>query len=244
MEVLIDEIFSGKNVVVVTGAGISTLSGIPDFRGQDGLYTKNSNVEKILSKTYFESNSNEFYEFYKNNMIMKNVYPNIIHHILAKLEEMGYVSCIITQNIDNLHQKAGSKNVVDVHGNSEEFYCSKCNKNYDVDYYLDQGYLCAFCNGIVRPNIVLYGECIETYKSWLLKEKIYNADVVIVLGSSLVVSTVADVIRDYTRLMKFNKTNPKSLFIINNQPTPFDYYAQKSSEDLELVFQKIKKKIK
>lgn len=243
MNNLIEAIFSKKKVVVITGAGISTLSGVPDFRGKNGLYTKNKNVETILSKQYFEENPQKFYEFYKNNMVIKDIKPNIIHETLADLEHKGYISCIITQNIDNLHQKAGSCNVLDVHGNGEKFYCCDCHKDYNLDYYLNKGYICEDCNGIIRPDIVLYGEFIETYKSWVLKEKISNAEVIIVLGSSLVVSTISDEIKTYIRLMRLNKKDKNSLFIINDNETPFDYFATKYSCDLEYAFQKIKNKV-
>ena len=239
MQKLIDTIFSNKNIVVITGAGISTLSGIPDFRGKDGLYTKNENVELKLSHDYFIEEPDGFYEFYTKNMIMDNIKPNIIHETLASLEKKGYISYIITQNIDNLHQKAGSKNVLDIHGNGEKFYCQKCRTNYSLEEYLNNGYVCNKCKGTIRPDIVLYGECIKTSDRYLAYEIINKADTIIVLGSSLVVSTVSNLLHKYLR---DNKNRP--LFIINNQETPFDYCAEIYSEDLGIVLKKIKDKIK
>lgn len=237
MDKLIDTIFSNKTVVVITGAGISTLSGIPDFRGNNGLYTKNDNVEYKLSYSYFIENPEGFYNFYINNMIMNDVKPNIIHKTLTILEEKGYISGIITQNIDNLHQLAGSKNVIDIHGNGDEFYCIKCKEKFSSLYYINKGFKCSKCNGIIRPNIVLYEERLDARKMYLAYEAINNADAVIVLGSSLIVSTISNLLRDYV------KDESKLLYIVNNKSTPFDKYAITYKEDLGNVFKKIKIKL-
>ena len=242
MKELIDIIFSGKNVVVVTGAGISTLSGIPDFRGKNGIYNKDEDVEYKLSKRYFLNNSKEFYDFYKDNMIVTNVKPNIIHNTLVKLEKKGFISGIITQNIDNLHQEAGSKNVIDLHGNGKRFYCCDCGKEFDESYYINHGFECDECDGVVRPDIVLYGENLKNKVLSDSIEMIENADIVIVLGSSLVVSTVAVLLKDYLISKKIFDSKDTSLYIVNNQSTSFDGYAKRISDDLERVFEEIMKR--
>lgn len=234
MDRIIDVIFSDKNVVVITGAGISTLSGIPDFRGNNGLYTKDKDIEYKLSHSYFVEEPGYFYSFYVKNMIMNNVKPNLIHETLALLEEKGYISYIVTQNIDNLHQLAGSKNVIDIHGNGDDFYCIKCKEKYTKSDYINKGYKCSKCNGIIRPNIVLYEEMLNRTKKNLAYEVINKADAVIVLGSSLVVSTIYDLLNEYI------KDKNKLLFIINNQNTPFDKYAITYKEDLAESIKKLK----
>lgn len=231
--------FYSKNVVVITGAGISTLSGIPDFRGKNGLYKKNIDAEEILSIHYFEKYPLEFYEFYRNNMVVFNIEPNVIHNVLTSLEKSGHVNCIITQNIDNLHQKSGSKNVIDLHGNGEEYYCISCKTKYDTSYYLEKGYICEKCGSIVRPNIVLYGEMVEQYKKWKSGSEIQKADVLIVLGSSLLVSTVSNLVSNFIHINRL-KNNNDSLYIINNSETPFDYFSNKYEYDLANVFKKVK----
>lgn len=180
MNRIMDVLFSGKNVVVITGAGISTLSGIPDFRGTNGLYTKDQDVEYKLSHSYFIEEPGYFYSFYVKNMIMDNVKPNIIHETLVLLEERGYISYIITQNIDNLHQLAGSVNVIDIHGNGDKFYCTKCKEKYTKSDYINKGYICSKCNGIIRPNIVLYEEMLDVRKRYLAYDVINKADAIIV----------------------------------------------------------------
>lgn len=239
MNNLIDAIFSDKKIVVITGAGISTLSGIADFRGKNGLYTKDENVEYKLSRRYFFENPEGFYNFYVNNMIIKDIKPNLIHETLALLEEKGYIDCIITQNIDNLHEKAGSKNVVCMHGNGEKFYCTRCKKSYSLDDYVNNGYKCEKCMGIIRPDVILYDECISPYSRTKAIEYILSADVVIVLGSSLVVSTVANLLDWYIIENKVVDGDNK-LFIINDQVTPYDNYAKKYNDDLGEVFKRIR----
>lgn len=240
MEKLIEAILSNKNVVVITGAGISTLSGIPDFRGKNGLYTKNQNVEYMLSREFFLECPDEFYEYYANNMIMSGVEPNIVHKTLAMLEERGLISCVITQNIDNLHQKAGSKNVIDIHGNGDKFYCMSCKQEYNSDAYKESN-VCRVCGGTIRPDIVLYSEMLDQNKAHRALEAVYNADVLVVLGTSLVVSTAGNLVQEFL-LHKKEGFDANNLFIVNNQETPFDCYANKTEEDLGIVFKKINEK--
>lgn len=234
MEQLIDAIFSKKRVVVITGAGISTLSGIPDFRGNNGLYTKDENVEYMLSKDCLIEEPDRFYEFYKKNILVSGIKPNIIHDTLTKLESLGYIEGIITQNIDNLHEKSGSKNVVDLHGNGEKFYCKKCNKKVSVDEY-KKDYKC-LCGGIIRPDIVLYDEFVKSSDHSRALELVYNADYLIILGSSLLVNTVGRLIDAFIR----KNGCDNNIFIVNNKETPYDNYAKRYNEDLGEVFKKIK----
>lgn len=239
MEKLIEQIFSDKKIVIITGAGISTLSGIPDFRGNNGLYKKLNNAEYMLSLECLQEEPEEFYTFYKSNMILKNIKPNIIHETLAKLEEKGFIDYIITQNIDGLHHKAGSINVVELHGNGDKFYCRKCAKKYDISRYVNKGYYCDKCNGIIRPDIVLYGESVKQKDYLIALKKIIEADTVIVLGSSLTVSTINNLLNEYIRINKIN--NSDKLIIINDNETIYDKYGIRYKENLEKVFKKIKK---
>lgn len=239
MDRLSELMLSGKNIVVITGAGISTLSGIPDFRGKNGLYTKGNNVEYMLSRECFVETPDEFYQYYIKNMIMKNVEPNVVHNTLAELENRGYVSAVITQNIDNLHQKAGSKNVIDIHGNGEKYYCTSCNQSYTMDEY-ECGYICNICGGTIRPDVVLYGEMLDSKKVQRALEAVYNADAMVVLGTSLTVSTAGSLVQEFIRV-KGENFDSSNLIIVNNQDTPYDNYADKISEDLGMVFSKVKK---
>ena len=239
MERLSELLLSGKKIVVITGAGISTLSGIPDFRGKNGLYTKGNNVEYMLSRDCFIETPDEFYNYYINNMIMKDVEPNIVHNTLAELEARGFVSCVITQNIDNLHQKAGSKNVVDIHGNGDKFYCTCCKQSYGINDY-EESNVCKVCGGTIRPDVVLYGEMLDREKVQKALEAVYNADAMIVLGTSLTVSTAGSLVQEFIRI-KGEGFDSSNLVIVNNQDTPFDNYADKISDDLGMVFTKVKK---
>lgn len=239
MNKLSELLLSGKNVVVITGAGISTLSGIPDFRGKNGLYTKGNNVEYMLSRDCFVETPDEFYNYYINNMIMKGMEPNIVHYTLAELEQRGFVSCVITQNIDNLHQKAGSKNVIDIHGNGDKYYCTSCKQSYSVEDYQGSN-VCNICGGTIRPDVVLYGEMLDRGKVNRAMEAVYNADAMVVLGTSLQVSTAGSLVQEFIRIQGDN-FDSNSLIIVNNQETPYDNYADKINDDLGMVFTKVKK---
>ena len=140
LDQMLKSIFSGARVVVLTGAGVSTASGISDFRGENGLYTSGIDAEEILSRKYFRENPELFYQFYTQNMMIEGYEPNLIHQTLAALEKAGYIDGIITQNIDKLHQKAGSKNVVEIHGDGSKYYCTKCEKEYSGEEYLKNKY--------------------------------------------------------------------------------------------------------
>ena len=240
MEKLFSKIFGDEKIVVITGAGISTLSGLSDFRGNNGLYKKYANADYKLSLECLLEEPDVFYEFYKNNLISYDLEPNIVHYMLAEFEELGYIDYIITQNIDGLHQKAGSKNVVELHGNGDTFYCNRCKKKYDIYNYLNTGYICRDCGGIIRPDIVLYGEFIKQHNRFLALEKLLKADTVLILGSSLTVTTISNLLNEYIKYKKI-EFNSHNLIIINENETCYDNYGLTYSENLEKVFKKIKK---
>lgn len=233
---LYDVIFSDKKVVVITGAGISTLSGIPDFRGENGLYSQGNEAAFMLSYYCFKYEQDRFYEFYKNNMIKLDVEPNIVHDVLSKLEERGLIEGIVTQNIDGLHEKAGSKKVVNLHGNGNKFYCVNCITSHTVQEYLESN-RCKCCGDIVRPDIVLYGETINYEVGLKALRAIKDADKLVILGSSLSVPTINGLINVFIHNKKDFSID--DIFIINKGKTRYDNYAHTIDEDLGDVFQKI-----
>ncbi len=218
IEILKKLIKESKNIVAITGAGVSTDSGIKDFRGKNGLSKDTSiPIEILLSNSYFYSHTKDFYEFYKSTFNVTNIEPNITHKYLKELEEIGVLKGIITQNIDGLHSKAGSKNVYELHGTVFSNHCIKCNKEYDYKYVFNskEEPRCS-CGGLIKPDVVLYGEALPED---VLKEsikKVMSADMLLVLGSSLVVYPAAGLI-DYF--------NGKYLVIINKDETQYDDIA-------------------
>lgn len=227
-------ISSNSNIVFFGGAGVSTESGIPDFRSKDGLYNQKYKYppEEILSHTFFMNNTDEFYKFYKEKMNSLNYEPNITHIKLAELEQQGKLKAVITQNIDGLHQKAGSKNVLELHGSVLRNYCMKCNKFYDAKYIFNsEGIPKCTCGGIIKPDVVLYEEGLDNRT---LSESIYNiqhADLLIVAGTSLTVYPASGLI---------NYFNGKNLVLINKDKTPFDNRADLViNEALGKVFEEI-----
>ena len=222
-----------NNIVFFGGAGVSTASGLKDFRSKDGLYSDKSNSlnvspEFMLSAACFYSFTKEFYKYYKLNMNSLNVKPNIVHKYLTKLEESGKLKAIITQNIDGLHQKAGSKNVLELHGTIYKNHCIKCKKEYGAENIFNSEDIprCE-CGSIIKPNVVLYGEMLP--EDFVLAEKyISECDMLIVAGTSLTVEPAASLI---------NYFRGKSLVIINNDETPYDKRATLIiNEDLTKVF--------
>lgn len=222
-----------KNIVVFTGAGMSTASGIKDFRGENGLYKENINAETILSHSYFIKHPEEFYKFFREKLI-NNVKPNDAHLLIKELEEKGYVNSVITQNIDNLDKKAGIKNVIELHGNAENFYCVKCNKSYNIKDIkkMDLVPKCE-CGNILRPDIVLYEEPLETFKLMQAREEIKSATTLLVIGSSLLVNPAASLVHDFIVDMRFNKN--KKLFIINKGETAYDGFAKDTKYDGDVI---------
>lgn len=217
MNYQLKEIISkSDNIVFFGGAGVSTESGIPDFRSVDGLYSAKYKYspETIISHSFFKSNPEEFYDFYINKMIFLNALPNAAHKKLAELEKEGKLKAIITQNIDGLHQAAGSKNVLELHGSIHRNYCMKCGKFHDVEFVVkSKGVPKCECGGIVKPDVVLYEESLNSdtlEKSVMYIEK---ADVLIVGGTSLVVYPAAGLI---------NYFHGRKLVLINKTSTPMD----------------------
>ena len=208
-------------IVFFGGAGVSTESGLKDFRGKGGFYTEENtgiNPAEILSYRFFIKNPDEFYKYYKNAMLVSGIQPNAAHKALAKLESMGKLSAVVTQNIDGLHQMAGSETVYELHGTTHSNHCLRCGKFFPVSVLEDtQGVpYCDECGGLIRPDIVLYGESLDTYTWMSAQNAIMNADLIIVAGTSLVVEPAASLV-DVNRSAK--------LVIINNTPTPKDEYA-------------------
>lgn len=211
-----------NNIVFFGGAGVSTESGIPDFRSAEGIYSKNTNQkfspEEILSHSFFKRNTEEFFEFYKKNMIYANAKPNAAHIFLAELERKGKLKAVITQNIDGLHQMAGSKNVLELHGSIHRNYCEKCGKNYSLDYIIGSEDIpkCENCRGNVRPDVVLYEEPLNMEIFEKAIDYIREADVLIIGGTSLVVYPAAGLIRYY---------GGDKLILINKSETQYDSEA-------------------
>ena len=188
-------------IVFFGGAGVSTESGIPDFRSVDGLYNQQYKYppETIISHSFYKKNPKEFYRFYKDRMIYQDAKPNKAHYALAKLEQQGKLSAVITQNIDGLHQMAGSKNVLELHGSIHRNYCEKCGKAYPLSYVAESKDIpCCECGGIVKPDVVLYGEGLDNQIVNHALEELRQADMLIVGGTSLVVYPAAGMIDYYT----------------------------------------------
>ena len=213
---IVDE---SDNIVFFGGAGVSTESGIPDFRSVDGLYNQKWKYppETILSHSFFERDPAEYYRFHREKLVVDGVKPNIAHLKLAELERQGKLRAVVTQNIDGLHQAAGSKNVLELHGSILRAYCSKCRKTYDADVinYGKDVPRCT-CGGVIRPDIVLYEEPLDDEVVSEAVHYIRNADVLIIGGTSLNVYPAAGLINYY----RGNK-----LVLVNRSETPADSYA-------------------
>lgn len=207
------------NIVFFGGAGVSTESGIPDFRSTGGLYHQEYKYspETILSHTFFGQNTEEFYRFYKNKMLVLDVMPNKAHQALAELEKAGKLKAVITQNIDGLHQKAGSCKVLELHGSVHRNYCMRCHKFYEAEYILNSpGIPECSCGGVIKPDVVLYEEGLNDDIISESIDYIRKADMLIIGGTSLVVYPAAGLINYY---------NGKKLVLINKSPTPMDNKA-------------------
>ena len=207
------------NIVFFGGAGVSTESGIPDFRSVDGLYNQKWKYppEQILSHTFFERNPEEYYRFYREKLVIEGAKPNTAHLKLAELEEAGKLRAVITQNIDGLHQEAGSKKVLELHGSILRAYCSHCRKPYPVDVInSSQGVPRCSCGGVIRQDIVLYEEPLDQDVMEEAIRYIRNADILIIGGTSLNVYPAAGLIRYY---------RGHKLVLVNLSETPYDSYA-------------------
>lgn len=225
-EKLREYINESNNIVFFGGAGVSTESGIPDFRSKDGLYNQHDiqfdqyKPEYLLSRNCLYNNPKVFYEFYRQKLDTRNVEPNITHKVLAKMEADSKVNAIVTQNIDGLHQKAGSKNVFEIHGTTQRNYCSKCGKIYPADFLYeskDSIPKCE-CRGLIRPDVTLYGEGLPKAAVSGALEAISKADMLIVGGTSLQVYPAAQFITYFqgNHLVVINK---EKLDIILNPET-------------------------
>lgn len=200
------------NIVFFGGAGVSTESGIPDFRSVDGLYNQQYDYppETILSHTFYRRNTEEFYRFYRDKMLCLTAQPNMAHKKLAELEAAGKVRAVVTQNIDGLHQLAGSKKVLELHGSVHRNYCENCHELYDAEYMLHSTGIpkCGKCGGGIKPDVVLYEEGLDNQT---IQEAVYyisNADMLVIGGTSLAVYPAAGLIDYYqgNKLVLVNKT--------------------------------------
>ena len=207
------------NIVFFGGAGVSTESGIPDFRSQDGLYHQKYDYppETILSHTFFMRHPEEFYKFYQDKMLCDTAKPNAAHLKLAELERAGKLRAVVTQNIDNLHQMAGSKNVLELHGSVYRNYCMKCGKFHDFSYMKHaEGVPHCQCGGIIKPDVVLYEEGLDNDTISASVRAISQAQVLIIGGTSLAVYPAASLIDSF---------KGEYLVVINRDPTPRDRMA-------------------
>lgn len=214
------------NIVFFGGAGVSTESNIPDFRSESGLYNAMNKYgrspEEMLSHSFFKNHTETFFDYYKNNLIYRDAKPNKAHRALAKLEAQGKLKAVITQNIDGLHQKAGSRTVHELHGSVMRNYCMKCHQFYDLDYIMDEYHckggvpICPVCGGIIKPDVVLYEEPLDGDTIDKAVSAIQRADTLIIGGTSLVVYPAAGFVRYF---------RGNNLVLINKQETSFDAHA-------------------
>jgi NAD-dependent deacetylase len=224
---------NSRNIVFFGGAGVSTESGIPDFRSEKGLYKTQKKIdrppEQMLSYSFFKSHPEEFFEFRRHNLVFLDAKPNAAHRALAKLEQQGKLKAVVTQNVDGLHQEAGSKNVFELHGSRLRNYCVDCAAQYSLEYTIDPEKCrtkdgaasfiprCDRCSGIVRPDVVLYEEALNQDVIEGAVAAIKAADTLIVGGTSLVVYPAAGMV---------NYFSGPNLVIINREKTPFDDRAR------------------
>ncbi len=208
-----------RNIVFFGGAGVSTESGIPDFRSADGLYSMQYKYppETILSRSFFDSHTSEFYSFYRDKVLSPGARPNKAHIKLAELEKTGKLKAVITQNIDGLHQMAGSQNVLELHGSVHRNHCQTCRAFYDIEYILrNESIPLCVCGGTVKPDVVLYEEPLDNAVVDAAVKAISDADLMIVGGTSLAVYPAAGLLRYF---------KGKTLVLINKTPTPYDSIA-------------------
>ena len=238
-QVLKNMLQHSHNIVFFTGAGISVPSGIPDFRSADGLYNqkglRNVSPEEIISHSFYMQNKEDFYRFYKDKMVYPEAKPNAAHKFIAALEEYKRVT-VITQNIDGLHQEAGSTNVIELHGSVKRNYCEKCHKFFDDKYVMAMEGVphCDKCGSDIKPDVVLYEESLNEYDISNAIDAIMKADTLIVIGTSLVVYPAAGFIRYF-------KGN--ALIVINKSKTTYDNMCDLViNDDVVNVIKKVNEK--
>ena len=218
--ILRDLIRDAERIVFLGGAGVSTESGIPDFRGSGGLYTEEASIppEVILSHTFFLNHTEEFYRFYREKMLFPDAKPNAAHKALAELEKRGKLSAVLTQNIDGLHQAAGSKRVIELHGSTLRNHCVGCGRSYPLSFILEsEGVpVCPVCGGVIKPDVVLYEEPLNERDLIDAERAIAGADLLIVGGTSLTVNPAAGLVLWFSG---------GKFVIINRDPTPYDGMA-------------------
>ena len=217
---------NSENIVFFGGAGVSTESNIPDFRSESGLYNAQQkygrNPEEMLSHSFFVRHTDTFFDYYKNNLIYTDAQPNKAHRALARLEDGGKLKAVITQNIDGLHQKAGSRNVFELHGSVLRNYCMDCGEFYDLGYIMEEANCkggiprCKKCGGVVKPDVVLYEEALDEECMMGAIRAIQQADTLIIGGTSLAVYPAAGLIRYF---------GGNKLVLINKQSTHYDSKA-------------------
>ncbi len=236
-ETLKDIIDHARQIVVFSGAGISVPSGIPDFRSADGIYNQKTNIkaspEEIISHSFYENHPEEFFEFYKDKMCYPKAEPNAAHKYFANLEKKGKNVIVVTQNIDGLHQKAGSNMVYELHGNVHRNYCENCGRFFGLDYVLNHKGVphCDKCGDIVKPDVVLYEEQLNEDTINRSISAIMTCDVLIVVGTSLSVYPAAGFIRYF---------KGEYIIVINKEPTPYDNQCDLVfNEDVVEVIKKI-----
>ncbi|MEA5017926.1 MAG: NAD-dependent protein deacylase [Erysipelotrichaceae bacterium] len=231
---ILDRLFThGSDIVFFTGAGISTLSGIPDFRGSNGLNQNKLSypIEFILSNTFFYQDTQAFYDFYRSYMVYQNATSNIAHHFIAKMQKQNKVIAVITQNIDNLHEAAYPYDVIKLHGDINTNYCVSCHKQYNLKDIMIMKLPKCDCGGLIKPDVVLYEEPLKTEVIKQAINKINNAKHLIVVGSSLTVYPAAGLL---------NYFDGESLIIINKDKTTFDNQADLViNQDIAEVFYQV-----
>lgn len=229
---LTDAIKNAKRITFFSGAGMSTDSGIPDFRSETGLYKNNKHAEEIISHSFFMENPKEFYEFYKEKMVFKDAKPNYGHKFIADLQDLKDVT-VVTQNIDGLHQLAGSKKVYELHGSIHRNYCMKCHKFFTLEDILNKGDVphCE-CGGLIKPDVVLYEESLDSKTINDSVDAIAGCELMIILGTSLNVYPAAGLIRYF---------RGNTLAIINKSTTTSDSFCDIVIHDsISETFKKIK----
>lgn len=221
--------------VIFSGAGMSTESGLPDFRSKEKGLWKKKDPSRIASTEALNQNVQEFFDFYRERVVgVKEHGPHKGHRILAKWEEEGLIQSIITQNVDGFHQEAGSKRVAELHGTLQKVHCQSCGAEYGSEMYLEKNYACKECGGKLRPSVILFGEMLPEEPFLMAEEESIRADLFIVIGSSLSVTPA-------NQFPLIAKQHGAKLVIVNMEPTGFDLYAdlvinrQKAGEFLEKV---------